>query len=504
MGSGSQEKSEKLRSKPPFSEMENFHAQYEMLGTIGHGGSTKVKLARHRLTGTHVAVKMIPKREYWCKPLMSEAELLMMADHPNIISLLQVIETKKKVYLIMELCEGKSLYQHIRNAGYLQEDEARALFKQLLSAMNYCHNQGIVHRDLKPDNIMVEKDGRVKIIDFGLGIQVKPGQKLNLFCGTYPFSAPEVLLSRPYDGPKIDVWTLGVVLYFMVTGKVPFDAASIQKLVRQILAGKYFVPSRLSVELRDLISLLMTANPKLRPTVAEVMVHPWVTEGSGVFPDPCEEQMPLKPNPAIVKAMGYIGFQAQDIEDSLRQRKFNETMASYCLLKKQILKECDRPIRAQPMNPSVTPFPSLVDTSTFHLGLRRRETEPTSLRLSANRQMSVCGRSTSKKRDRRFSWPSVSGRPLHTTHTMDHTHTRTRSVPCIYSMFCTIQPNSSDDSTEGHTSASAEDKPVRSRGWPRGIKGWTRKIGNVMRKLCCCIPSKETSHVGHSRVSPKK
>ena len=241
MGSGSQQKSEKLRSKPPFSEMENFHAQYEMLGTIGHGGSTKVKLARHRLTGTHVAVKMIPKREYWCKPLMSEAELLMMADHPNIISLLQVIETKKKVYLIMELCEGKSLYQHIRNAGYLQEDEARALFKQLLSAMNYCHNQGIVHRDLKPDNIMVEKDGKVKIIDFGLGTQVKPGQKLNLFCGTYPFSAPEVLLSRPYDGPKIDVWTLGVVLYFMVTGKIPFDACSIKRRVEGILAGKYSV-----------------------------------------------------------------------------------------------------------------------------------------------------------------------------------------------------------------------------------------------------------------------
>ncbi|KAI0568144.1 Sperm motility kinase 2A, partial [Pyrenophora tritici-repentis] len=101
MGPGSQQKSEKLRSKPPFSEMENFHAQYEMLGTIGHGGSTKVKLARHRLTGTHVAVKMIPKREYWCNRVISEVELLMMADHPNIISLLQVIETKKKLYLIM-------------------------------------------------------------------------------------------------------------------------------------------------------------------------------------------------------------------------------------------------------------------------------------------------------------------------------------------------------------------------------------------------------------------
>lgn len=433
--------------------MEKFHSQYEMLETIGQGSCAQVKLARHRLTGTHVAVKVIVKRECWFNPVMSEAELLMMTDHPNIISLLQVIETKKKLYLIMELCEGKSLYQHIQNAGYLQEDEACPLFKQLLSAVNYCHNQGIVHRDLTPDNIMVEKDGKVKIIDFGLGTQEKPAQKLNLFCENYPFSTPEVLLSRPYDMRKIDVWGLGVVLYFMVTGKILFDAASIEKLRKQIVAGKCSVPCRLSVELQDLIRLLMTDNPELRPTVAEVMVHPWVTEGSGVFPDPCEEQISLKPDPAIVKAMGYIGFRAQEIEDSLRQRKFNETMASYCLLKKQILKECDRPIRAQPMNPSLTPFPSLVDTPTSHLGLRRRETEPTGLSLSANRQVSVCGKSTSKKRDRSFSWPGVLGRPIHTTPTMDQTHTRTRSVPCIYSNFCTIHPNSIDESTEGHTSA---------------------------------------------------
>ncbi|XP_021010222.1 sperm motility kinase 3A-like [Mus caroli] len=404
--------------------MENFHAQYVMLETLGHGGCAKVNLARHRLTGTHVAVKMFQKRKYWCNLLMSEIQLMMMADHPNIISLLQVIETKKNLYLIMELCEGKTLYQHIRKAGYLQEDEARKLFKQLLSAMNYCHNQGIVHRDLKPDNIMVEEVGKVKIIDFGLGTHVKSGQKLNLYCGTYPFSAPEVLLKRPYDGPKIDVWTLGVVLYFMVTGKIPFNAASKQKLLKRIVARKYSFPSRLSVEL--------------------------------------------------------------------------------CLLKKQILRQCDRPTRAWPVNPSVTPFPSLVDTATFHLRLRRSETKPRCPWSSTNRQVSVCCKSTSRKRDRRVSWPGGLPRPLHTTPTMDHTHTHTRSVPCIYSMFCRIPPKSSDESTEGHTSASAADKPVHSRGWPRGIRGWTRKIGNAMRKLCCCIPSKKTSHVGQNRVSPQK
>ncbi|OBS69670.1 hypothetical protein A6R68_01790, partial [Neotoma lepida] len=156
----------------------SFHSQYVVLKTIGRGSFAKVKLAQHRLTGALVAVKVFQKRKMWCFPILSEADIMRMIKHPNIVSLLQVIESDKRKYLIMELAEGKPLHKYVRKAHPLKEDEARGIFRQILSAMGYCHERGIIHRDLKPDNIVVDRNGKVKIVDFGLGTQVKPGEKL--------------------------------------------------------------------------------------------------------------------------------------------------------------------------------------------------------------------------------------------------------------------------------------------------------------------------------------
>ncbi|KAK7806861.1 hypothetical protein U0070_026753 [Myodes glareolus] len=389
MSSDGEEESSGLKSESSSSYRESFHCQYIVLKTIGWGGFAKVKLAYHRLTGTPVAVKVLRKRKMWCYPVMSEVNIMMMINHPNIISLLQVIESEKRIYLVMELAEGQQLYQYIRQAGHLQEDEARGIFRQIVSAVSYCHELGIVHRDLKPDNIMLDRKGKVKIIDFGLGTQVKPGQRLSLHCGTYSFGAPEILLGRLYDGPKVDIWTLGVVLYFMVVGKVPFDAVNVRELRRQVVSGKYTVPSNLSEELRDLLSRLMTVNPRFRPTVTEVMTHPWLREDLEASPNPCEEIVPSLPDPAIVQAMEYMGFQAQDIKDSLRQRKYNQTMASYCLLQKQALQGHGCTTRAQPVNPGLTPFPSLEDPAAFPIELRRRGNDSNVIRSTPRTLMTA-------------------------------------------------------------------------------------------------------------------
>ncbi|KAH0500665.1 Sperm motility kinase 2B [Microtus ochrogaster] len=269
MTSPSEESSPKSSPVPSLFEEECFQSQYRVLRTIGQGSNAKVQLAHHRLTGTPVAVKVLHKKKNWCHLIMSEVEIMMKVNHPNIISLLQVIESEKRIYLVMELAEGQQLYQYIRKAGHLQEDEARGIFRQILAGVSYCHELGIVHRDLKPDNIMLDGNGKVKIIDFGLGTQVKPGQRLSFPCGAYSFGAPELFLGELYDGPKIDIWTLGVVLYFMVVGKVPFDSVNTRELRRQVVAGKYTVPSNLSEELQDLLSHIMTVNPKFRPTVTE-------------------------------------------------------------------------------------------------------------------------------------------------------------------------------------------------------------------------------------------
>ncbi|XP_052026007.1 sperm motility kinase 2A-like [Apodemus sylvaticus] len=375
MSFGSKEDSENLTSESSFSNTESFHSQYILGKTISHGGRSNVKLAHHRLTGTPVAVKMIPKQENWCHPVTSEVESMMTLNHPNIISLFQVIKTEKRIYLIMELCEGKSLYHHILEAGHLQEDEARAIFTQILHAMNYCHDQGIVHRDLKPDNIMIDSNGKIKVIDFGLSAQVKPGQRLSYHCGTFPFAAPELLLGRLYDGHKLDVWTLGIVLYLMITGRIPFDASNLLHFRRQVVSGKYPVPSRLSRELQHLVRLLLTPDPKQRPTIGEVLKHPWVREDSQVFTHPREELPTLGPDVAIIKAMGHLGFREEDIKDSLFRKKYNQDMACYSFLKQQAVKqhECDSLTRSKPMNPLRTPLPSPDDPATFKLEQSCRE-----------------------------------------------------------------------------------------------------------------------------------
>ncbi|XP_052019044.1 sperm motility kinase 2A-like [Apodemus sylvaticus] len=494
MKSGSEEESENLRSDSSFFEAESFHSQYRVLNTIGHGGCATVKLAKHRLTGTPVAVKMIDKQKHRHHPVTSEVDIMTRLNHPNIISLQQVIQTEKTIYLVMELSKGESLYDYIHHAGPLQEDEARTIFKQILSAISYCHDLGIIHRDLKPGNIMIDRKGVIKLIDFGLSTLVNPGQKLNFHCGTLPYAPPEIVLGRLYDGPKVDIWALGVALYYMTAGRVPFDAVKVPELRRQILSGQYPVPSGISIELDDLISILLSANPKHRPTVAEVMLHPWLTEDSEGFPDPCQELFHLKPDPAIIKAMGHLGFKAQEIKESLLERKYNEAMATYYFLRRQALQEFGIPTRAQPMNLLMTPFPSLHDPDSFQVG-RRRESESTLCLTSSTSEGSVSGQKALQGRQRRGSWPGIPpGRTLQTTPTTNQADSHSTSVPYV--------TGSSNLTIDHNPSASAKDKTVPSRRH-RGFKWWRKKISNALRKLCCCIPSQQQPHLGERRVSPQ-
>ncbi|KAL6091981.1 hypothetical protein STEG23_028188 [Scotinomys teguina] len=253
-------------------------------------------------------------------------------DHPNVISLFQLIESEKRTYIIMELVKGQQLYYYIKKSGYLQEDDARRIFRQMLNAMSYCHELGIIHRDLKPDNIMVDRNGHVTVIDFGLGTKVKPGQKIIFPGGLYKFGAPEQLLHKPYDGPKADVWALGVTLYLMVTGKYPFGDV-ISGLKSKIVHGMYTVPSILSKELKDLLRRLLSVDPRHRPTAQEAIGHPWLKETEASQAKEKKKEVPSLPDAAIVQAMQCIGFKREDIEESVINKKFDECMASYYFLK---------------------------------------------------------------------------------------------------------------------------------------------------------------------------
>ncbi|KAL6089610.1 hypothetical protein STEG23_001838 [Scotinomys teguina] len=313
--SNNQEYSTDLGSESSLLEAETLYSQYAVSKTIGHGVNGEVKLAHHRLTGTQVAVKVLQKKRLWGHPVSSEVDIMMIINHPNIISLVQVIESEKSTYLIMELVKGQELYGYVQEAGHL-EDDARGIFTQILNAMSYRHDRGIIHRDLKPDNVMVNGSRKVQIIDFGLSTQVKPGQKLSFRCGAYQFGPLEFFLERFYNSPKVNIWALGVVLYFMVVGRLPF----------QIVEGKDAVPLGLSEELHDLLECLMTADHRLRPIVYEVIAHPWLKDTEASESEG-EQMVPSLPDPNIVQAMHCIGFETQNIEESVHEKEFNQTMA---------------------------------------------------------------------------------------------------------------------------------------------------------------------------------
>nr|XP_038957443.1 sperm motility kinase Y-like [Rattus norvegicus] len=494
---------------PSISEEGTFHSQYKVLKTIGKGSHAKVLLAHHRLTGTPVAVKVLRKNKQWFRPAMTEANIMRKINHPNIVSLLQVIENKTRIYLIMELVEGQQLYQYIRESGHIEEDEARQIFEQILSAVSYCHGKGIVHRDLKLDNIMIDKNKKVKVIDFGLSIQTQPGEMLNQHCGAYSFGSPELFLGLLYDGMKNDMWTIGVVLYYMVVGKLPFDSVIIQELQKQVVAGVYPAPCGVSEELENLLSQLLTVNPMYRPTASEVMKHAWFEEHGKGFTGRYEELLPLTPDLAILDAMKSMGFQASVIKYSLMKRKYNEEMATYCFLQQQALQGYGCTAQAQQVSPVAAPFPSLDPAAAFRLEQKRGGSLPVlgTLRVSSSHgQVSHYGQKAHPKAGKRTT---VAGhlRPLPMTPTQDHYHKCAMSVPCIQttSIFSKKSSNKEikEDNLLSHR-APLEDKPIPSRVRHRGFKGWTRNIANALIKLCCCLPRRKKPRLGQNSISPQK
>jgi serine/threonine protein kinase len=461
--------------QPGNSEDRNFHSQYKVIRTIGHGTFAKVLLAQHRLTGTSVAIKVLVKNKPWFQEAMKEANILKKIKHPNIVSLLQVIETKTRGYLILELVEGQELYEYIKTSGHIEEDKARQIFIQILSAVGYCHGHGIVHRDLKPDNIMIDNKGNIKIIDFGLSTQFKPGEILKEHCGAYAFGAPERFLGQRYDGTKSDLGALGVVLHYMVVGKVPFDSFINPELQRQVVAGVYPAHCGVSKELEDLLSRLMTVIPKYRPTATEVMKHPWLKGHWKGLTDIHEEPVPVRPDPDIVDAMQYIGFRAKDIRESLTEEKFNEMSAAYYLLERQALQREVCSTQAPTVSQVKAPFPSIDVAGASCLKMKKSGSAPIlgrSVWPSSIGQVPAYGQKVRQRAGSRSTGHGLLFRPHQMTPTQDQHHIRAMSVPCMLSTSSISEQSMASEKREeiilSH-SALAEDKPIPSRGWRRGI-----------------------------------
>ena len=169
--------------------------KYRLLKTIGKGNFAKVKLAKHIPTGKEVAIKIIDKTQLnpgSLQKLFREVRIMKTLDHPNIVKLFQVIETEKTLYLVMEYASGGEVFDYLVLHGRMKEKEARAKFRQIVSAVQYCHQKKIIHRDLKAENLLLDSEMNIKIADFGFSNEFIPGNKLDTFCGSPPYAAPEL------------------------------------------------------------------------------------------------------------------------------------------------------------------------------------------------------------------------------------------------------------------------------------------------------------------------
>ncbi|XP_010770761.1 NUAK family SNF1-like kinase 1 [Notothenia coriiceps] len=260
----------------------NLKHRYEVMETLGKGTYGKVKKAVERASLKTVAIKSIRKERITDDldriHIQREIEITSSLRHANIIRFHEVFESRDKIVIVMEFASRGELYDYIQERRRLPETEARGIFRQITSAVHYCHKNGVVHRDLKLENILLDQDFNVKLADFGLSNHFQRGTLLQTYCGSPLYAAPEIVNGLPYQGPEVDCWALGVLLYALVYSSMPFNGASHCTLTDQISQGRYSRPNPPS-DACALIDWLLTVRVDERATIEDVANHWWVNWG---------------------------------------------------------------------------------------------------------------------------------------------------------------------------------------------------------------------------------
>lgn len=310
-----------LLKKPPVTKI----SFYSISKELGHGAFGKVYLATHKLTELKVAIKFIDKSrlkdESARLKVEREVRIFRHLTHKNIVTLFEVFEDSRNCYIVMEYCGKGDLLNFVRNKGRLREYEAREIFKQLVEGTNYMHAQGVLHRDLKLENVLLNSAlNTVKLCDFGISRFVEIGVPMHEQCGTPAYLAPEILYKEEYTGFASDTWSLGVILYAMCVGKMPFKGKSLEDQ-RQILKTSCLAfPDTLSDSLKELLSSMLCFNPMSRTPLAMIFKQRW-------FSAPLEGSLTMTFNCCVVAE-----------KDDVLAESLIDQVTTYCFPKKYVVK----------------------------------------------------------------------------------------------------------------------------------------------------------------------
>ncbi|OAD68727.1 hypothetical protein PHYBLDRAFT_91659, partial [Phycomyces blakesleeanus NRRL 1555(-)] len=258
---------------------------YAILKTLGKGNFGKVYLANDSLTGENVAVKVMSMSAFKNDDQQIHAHseqticdaFVTSLNHKNIVRVIEVTADDSNMCVVMEYVSGGELYDAIRKVRKLQEPKAQKWFRELVEAVGYIHKNKIVHRDLKPENVLIDQHGHIRLCDFGFGRKLDDEEGLlKTYCGSPYYAAPEMVTATPHKGPPVDMWSCGVILYAMLTGKLPFQSETMPQLFKKISLASYTPPRDVSNQASNLISRLLCKNPNDRLTAHQCLSHPWL------------------------------------------------------------------------------------------------------------------------------------------------------------------------------------------------------------------------------------
>lgn len=294
--------------------------KYELIDMIGTGAFSVVASVRHVISGEVFACKVY-SREFMIKNgyyVLFERELriFQFISHPNIVRFQEVVYGKDLIFVIMEMCKDGDLIDFINTHGPLDEANGVKMFRELLAAVMYLHSRGITHRDLKPENILMNSK-TIKVSDFGFAEEMKPNELLTLTCGSEYYVAPEVVSGIPYDGRKCDIWSLGVILYSMQAGFLPWDFSGRSTVFEQGKNSDFDIPIFFSTDLKNLLKQMLDPNPLYRPTCEEIAKHPW-----------CKAVVPPKPaipNNKNIRRMSMFDLSRKAVCQAIANVKYAKT-----------------------------------------------------------------------------------------------------------------------------------------------------------------------------------
>ena len=255
--------------------------KYEYIKVIGYGSFSIVLLVQNK-KGENFACKVVSRELLNELNIFNrfeqEVRIMEQFKHPNIASVQEIVYSNDFIFIIMDYYKRGELFSYILNSGYLSEMDIKKILKQLLEAVSYIHSKDISHRDIKPENILLDSDLVVKLADFGLCHETHCNLLLNTPCGSPFYASPEIIENKPYDGKKSDIWSIGIVLFTMATGTLPWINTNQQKLFEEIIKVEINIPKLVSPPIQNLISLMIQKDPKLRPSAKELLNHPWLIE----------------------------------------------------------------------------------------------------------------------------------------------------------------------------------------------------------------------------------